>query len=69
MRFCPSCGNAGMRYKGIDDGFGAYGNMICDVYECAVCGYEESDDCIEDDEEGSLSSAIKDADKGKTDHE
>lgn len=50
MRFCPECGNAGMRYMGIGDGFGEFGMQCCDVYICESCGYEEADDCMNCDD-------------------
>lgn len=51
MRFCPECGNAGMRYAGIGDGFGAYGELFCDVYICEGCGFEEADECMNCDDD------------------
>jgi hypothetical protein len=34
-----------MEYVGIDDGYGHYGELCCDVYVCPACGYEDVGHC------------------------
>lgn len=38
---CEICGGV-MKYMGIVDGCGDYGNQICEEWECAKCGLVES---------------------------
>ena len=50
LMFCPQCCHAGMRYAGIGDGYGDFGMQCCDVYICPNCGAEETDECVNCDE-------------------
>jgi len=47
MHLCPRGCDAFLEYVGIDDGFGMYGELACELWECPACGELVTGDCFE----------------------
>lgn len=47
---CPYCLGDNVKYLGIIDGAGDWGNSICDYYKCEDCGDTYTTHCIDIEE-------------------
>lgn len=45
--YCKYCGSIAVEYKGISDGGGAYGDSVCDQWECMECMSLFDEDCLD----------------------
>jgi len=46
---CPVCGmGQQMDYVGIEDGYGMYADLSCDLYVCPVCDHHDTGECVGD---------------------
>ena len=38
--FCKYCGSRDIEYRGVEDGHGAYGTGLADIFTCNACGLD-----------------------------
>ncbi len=49
-QFCKNCGSTAITFLGTEDGCGAYGDAMCDIWRCEDCGFEYESGCIAPDD-------------------